>query len=36
MPMIKAQAKLIENVRSIVDNTKQHSIRARVNRYRLK
>jgi uncharacterized OsmC-like protein len=26
MPVIKAQAKLIENVRSIVDNTKQHSI----------
>lgn len=26
MPTIKAQAKLIENVRSIVDNTKQHSI----------
>jgi uncharacterized OsmC-like protein len=26
MPTIKAQAKLIENVRSIVDNAKQHSI----------
>jgi uncharacterized OsmC-like protein len=26
MPVIKAQAKLVENVRSIVDNTKQHSI----------
>jgi putative redox protein len=26
MPLIKAQAKLIENVRSIADNSKQHSI----------
>jgi uncharacterized OsmC-like protein len=26
MPTVKAQAKLIENVRSIVDNAKQHSI----------
>jgi uncharacterized OsmC-like protein len=26
MPTIKAQAKLVENVRSIVDNAKQHSI----------
>ena len=26
MPQVKATAKLIENVRTIVDNTKQHSI----------
>ena len=26
MPLIKAQAKLIENVRTIADNSKQHSI----------